>query len=120
MGAEIILPEHYQVANAVGTVVGNVVARQEAEVLGKAEGMMITGYYARVGGAIHHFEGYDEALAFARQELCRLVAEEACAAGAEDPQVECTILEAPAGLPGAAQLSAWAAGKPGLNGLGQS
>jgi hypothetical protein len=58
------------------------------------------------------FDRYAEALAFTRQILRQLVADEASAAGAEDAVIEMEETEV---IPGAMlQLTAWAMGKPGL------
>ena len=110
---EIIIPENYEVANAVGAVVGNVIARQEGEVFPCVEGSAITGYFAR---AVNHqvkFSRYEEALSFARETLTRHVSEEVKAAGAETALVECSERKIWEGM---AQLTAWAVGKPSLNG----
>ena len=107
---EFILPEHYEVANAVGTVVGNVMVSQEGEVFPSTEGTAITGYYARVDSTQQKFEKFDDALAFARQALSHQVALEMNAAGAYGTTVECDENEI---WPGMVKLSAWAIGKPG-------
>ncbi len=113
LGTSIILPEHYAVANAVGTVVGSVLVRHESDVFPCVEGASITGYFARVGGKQPKFELIDQAIAFARQELIELVKEEASLAGARDASVE--IYEGE-NIHGMVHLSAWAAGKPNLSG----
>jgi hypothetical protein len=59
------------------------------------------------------FEKYAEAIAFTHQTLVSLATAEAKAAGAENIIVEC---EEHAIWNGMSQLSAWAVGKPGLNG----
>jgi N-methylhydantoinase A/oxoprolinase/acetone carboxylase beta subunit len=43
----IIFPNHYEVAHAVGTVVGNVIIRHEGDVFPSVDGSAITGYFAR-------------------------------------------------------------------------
>ena len=114
LGTEIILPEHFEVANAVGTVVGSVIVQQKGEVSPITSGTVITGYFGRAGSQQAKFNNYEDALAFARQTLARLVVEEAQSAGADAPQVECEEVELIPGM--MMQLSAYAVGKPGLNG----
>jgi len=109
LGTEIIFPEHYEVANAVGTVVGNVMTRQTAEVFPCIEGSIVTGYFARLLSEQRKFPGYDQALEYARNTLCEYVAGQVKTAGAVQSEVTCeqkTLWE------GMAQLTAWAVGKP--------
>lgn len=114
LGTQIVLPEHYEVANAVGTVVGNILIRQEGEVSPVVEGTVITGYAARTPNLQQTFEKFDEAMTFARKQLVELTAAEAITAGAQDPLIECVEKEI---LPGMmAQLSALAIARPSLNG----
>lgn len=109
----ITFPEHYEVANAVGTVVGNVIIRQEGEVFPCVEGATISGYYARAVNFQQKFEKFDEALAFAREKLTQHVATQVITAGAETALVECEEKKVWQGM---ARLSAWAVGRPGLDG----
>ncbi len=111
LGAEIIFPPHYAVANAVGAVVGNVVVHREGEIFPCVEGATITGYFARVDGTQQKFEGAEQALAFARQSLSQAAAAEARAAGASEVAVDCQEHTL---MPGMVRLSAWAVGKPGM------
>jgi len=114
LGTQVIFPEHYEVANAVGTVVGNIMIRKEGEVIPVVNGATITGYSARASNLQRTFEKFEEALIYARKQLADLVAAEAVNAGAREPLVECVENEV---LPGMiVQLSAWAVGKPGLEG----
>ncbi len=114
LGTQIVLPEHYEVANAVGTVVGNILIRQEGEVSPAVEGAVITGYFVRAANLQNKFETFEEALVFARKQLVELAAAEAIAAGARDPLIECVEKEI---LPGMmVQLSALAIARPSLNG----
>ena len=109
----IVFPENYEVANAVGAVVGNVTARQEGEVFPCVEGSAITGYFARVVNRQEKFERFEEALTFARETLTQHVVEEVRIAGAETALVECMEKKIWEGM---MHLSAWAIGKPSLDG----
>jgi N-methylhydantoinase A/oxoprolinase/acetone carboxylase beta subunit len=113
LGTDCILPNHYEVANAVGTVVGNVIIRKEGSVFPCVEGIAITGYFARVDSCQEKFPQYDRALAFAREKLTGQVRAEAEAAGACPVMVECEVKE---GVAGMANLLAWAVGRPGVDG----
>jgi N-methylhydantoinase A/oxoprolinase/acetone carboxylase beta subunit len=113
LGTRIILPEHYEVANAVGTVVGNVMVRKEGEVMPVVEGTTITGFFARTATKQAKFESFEEALTYARKHLVDLVEAEVRDAGASQPQVECTENEILPGL--MMHLSAWAIDKPGYD-----
>jgi len=109
LGTEILFPEYYQVANAVGTVVGSVVVRKQAEVLPVLDGQICTGYQARAGSLERVFDSLPDALAFARQALVDQTQDEARAAGAQSPSIE---ISQQAMLGEIYQLNAIAAGKP--------
>ncbi len=107
--AEIRFPEHYEVANAVGTVVGNILVEHEAEVLPWVEGNTQLGYYARAGGCQHSFEHKNEALVFARQALSAATLAEARQAGATTPVLSLEELALSGDM---VRLIGRAAGKP--------
>ena len=110
LGTQVLFPEHYQVANAVGTVVGNILIRQEADISPYAEGGKIAGYIARAPDRQARFATRAEALAFARQAVSELAVAEAQNAGAVDPALEIEEID---GVEGFMQLIASAIGKPG-------
>lgn len=112
LNTEVIFPEHYQVANAVGTVVSSVLIRREAEVLPVVSGPVRVGYRVRVNGTQAQFDELEEALHFARTTLIELTRGEALAAGAKSPSVELTEQ---ALIGDIYALSACAVDKPGQN-----
>lgn len=116
LGTEILLPEHYEVANAIGTVVGNVMVAHEGEVFPRMVGASASGYYARVANLQQWFKHYPEAVQFAQETLERQVAAEAREAGTVNAALHCEVREI---LDGIASLHAWAIGKPDLNGAGK-
>lgn len=116
LGTTILLPEHYEVANAVGTVVGNVMVAQDGEIFPRMVGAMASGYYARVSNTQKWFQRFEEALQYARQTLEQQVSAEAHAAGTAKPVVQCKVQEI---WEGVAALHAWAIGKPDLDGSGK-
>jgi N-methylhydantoinase A/oxoprolinase/acetone carboxylase beta subunit len=113
LGTTITFPDHYEVANAIGAVVGNVVVRREGEVYPDIEGAAWIGFIVQTGNALTRFEKFDEAVAFGMQTLKNLAITEAQAAGAENIIASCEEHKIWTGM---ARLSAWAIGKPGLNG----
>jgi len=110
LATEIIFPPYYDVANAVGAVVGNVVALQTGQVFPCVEGALITGYYARAAHAQKKFASYQEALTYAKEELSRLARREVLAAGASDSQLDCQVKDIWEGM---AEVIVTAIGKPG-------
>ncbi len=103
-------PRHFEVANAVGTVVGNVLVREEAEILPWVENQVQLGYYARAGGIQRGFENRPQAVAFARETISALALAGARAAGAASPTLDLDETELPGSM---VRLVARAAGKPG-------
>jgi N-methylhydantoinase A/oxoprolinase/acetone carboxylase beta subunit len=106
---EIFFPEHYEVANAVGTVVGNILVTLEGEVLPWVENHAVLGHIARAGGVQRTFNKQEEALAHARQVLTEQSMKDACASGAAAPTFD---LEERELSDGTIRLTARAAGKP--------
>ncbi|NSW51117.1 MAG: hydantoinase/oxoprolinase family protein [Anaerolineae bacterium] len=109
LGTYVIFPDHYPVANAIGTVVGNVISRQEGEVVPLLEGSNISGYVARGPGFHAEFEEMPPAVAYLRQHLEDGVTAEARAAGAFQPLVDSEQISVLDGL--VIRISAWAVGK---------
>ena len=84
LGAEAVLPEHADVANAIGAVTSDVVVQRKAEIVpGQGGGFVIRGLI----GA-RQFGKFDEADAFVRRELTGLVRDQARAAGTSSRKVE--------------------------------
>lgn len=109
LGTEIRYPAYYEVANAVGTVVGNVLVQKDVEVLPRVAGSVITGYQVLAGGSPHIFERLADALQFARSILSEQARAEALNAGALNPSIEIDQQEF---LGGIVKLRARAVGKP--------
>jgi hypothetical protein len=83
LGTTLIVPPHYEVATAVGAVVGNVMVAHEGEVFTRIEGPGFVGFYARAADLQEKFVKFDEAVAFVRETLVQRVTAEAQAAAAE-------------------------------------
>ncbi len=82
LGTELVLPEHYAVANAVGTVAGSVVATCEAIVYPQLQPV---GYIAQVGETREKFARLADAMQFARAEAARQAEAKALRSGTVSP-----------------------------------
>jgi hypothetical protein len=109
LGASLILPDHFDVANAVGAVVGGIVFQAEAEVMPLVQGMGISGYLARAASDQKRFARYTDALEYARKVLSEYLEGQAMLAGAQSVTIE--IFERNI-WDGMAHLTGVAVGKP--------
>lgn len=112
LGTELILPTHYEVANAVGTVVADVTVRYEAEVVPVLKGAAISGFAARAVGKRVEFSQREAALAYARQAIREKALEEAAWAGGNNLHVQMNEEEQAAGI---VRLWAVASGQPSMS-----
>lgn len=83
LGAEIVVPQHFEVANAVGAATGVVAHRVAIEVIGDGSGLF------RVLGAVgaRRFDNAAVAVAFAESEARDQAAAAVVAMGAESPEI---------------------------------
>jgi hypothetical protein len=95
---ELILPEHHQVANAVGAIAGSVMVEEELLVYPRLsrDGLEVFGYYVQAQDERHEFEELNDALAHARALGQERALGAALRSGADNPQV--TIQETTDGL----------------------
>jgi N-methylhydantoinase A/oxoprolinase/acetone carboxylase beta subunit len=95
---ELILPEHFQVANAVGAIAGSVMVEEEILVYPhwSSSGLEVFGYYVQAQDERHQFEELDKALACARSLSHERALGAAIRSGADSPQV--TVEEVTDGL----------------------
>ncbi|RME78778.1 MAG: hydantoinase/oxoprolinase family protein [Chloroflexi bacterium] len=86
---DLILPEHYQVANAVGAVAGSVMVTEEILVYPRlsGEGLDVVGYYVQASDERLEFEEAEYALAYARTLGKDRALGAAIRSGADNPQV---------------------------------
>jgi hypothetical protein len=86
---DLILPQHFEVANAVGAVAGTVMSSEEILVYPcmSREGFEIMGYYAQNGDERHAFEELRDALDHARAVGCEQALDAAIRSGADNPHV---------------------------------
>jgi hypothetical protein len=87
--ANLILPEQYQVANAVGAIAGSVMVAEELLVypMLDSEGMDVVGYYVQASGERHEYDDLQDALDFARDLSRERALGAAIRSGADTPQV---------------------------------
>jgi N-methylhydantoinase A/oxoprolinase/acetone carboxylase beta subunit len=84
LGAEVVLPQDADVANAIGAITSNVVVKRHVRIVPNQEGgFLIEGL---VGA--RHFQNFAEADSFAREELARMVRNLAWDAGTSSRVVE--------------------------------
>jgi hypothetical protein len=119
---ELLLPEHYQVANAVGAIAGSVMVEEELLIYPKLsrDGLEVFGYYVSVPAAEPmasderlEYDELGDAMAHARALSHERALGAAIRAGADDPQV--TIEEMTDGLD-TFRIRAKAIGNPRLTG----
>ncbi|MEA2008618.1 MAG: hypothetical protein U9O54_05820, partial [Chloroflexota bacterium] len=84
---ELIIPPHFQVANAVGAVAGSVVSNQEAWVIEQTKNTRHVGYIVQAGKDRKRFPLLDKALAYAKKITGEKALEEARKIGVADPHL---------------------------------
>jgi N-methylhydantoinase A/oxoprolinase/acetone carboxylase beta subunit len=86
---ELILPDHYQVANAVGAVAGSIMVTEELIVYPRvaADGRDPSGYYVQTQEARRLCDGLQDALAVARDLSRERALGAALRSGADSPQL---------------------------------
>lgn len=91
---DLILPEHYQVANALGAIAGSVMVVEELLVYPRLSdsGLDVLGYYVQTSDQRQEFEEMDDALAQARALSEERALGGAIRSGADSPQVEVEVL----------------------------
>jgi N-methylhydantoinase A/oxoprolinase/acetone carboxylase beta subunit len=115
---ELVLPDHHQVANAVGAIAGSVMVSEEILVYPhlSGTGVDVTGYYVQAGDQRELFEKEADALASARDLSRERALGAALRAGADNPQV--TLTEIADGLD-TYRIRARAVGNPRLQEVGR-
>jgi N-methylhydantoinase A/oxoprolinase/acetone carboxylase beta subunit len=95
---ELVLPGHYEVANAVGAIAGSVMVEEELLIYPKLsrDGLEVFGYYVQAHDERHEFEELNDALAHARALSQERALGAAIRSGADNPEV--TIEEQTDGL----------------------
>jgi N-methylhydantoinase A/oxoprolinase/acetone carboxylase beta subunit len=84
LGAKAILPQDADVANAIGAITSNVVVRRHVRIIPNQDG----GFLIEGLAGAKHFQKFEEADIFAREEVARLVRDLAWSAGTSSRVVE--------------------------------
>jgi len=86
---QLILPEHYQVANAVGAIAGSVMVAEEVLIYPRLSNdeLDVVGYYLQASEARKEFEELEEALKHAHTLSKERALSAALRSGADNPQV---------------------------------
>jgi N-methylhydantoinase A/oxoprolinase/acetone carboxylase beta subunit len=113
LNTELMLPEHHQVANAVGAIAGSVMVEEELLVYPQLSrsGLEVMGYYVQASDGRAEFEELGDALAHAHALSQERALGGALRSGADNPQV--TVEERTDGLD-AYRIRARAIGNPRL------
>jgi N-methylhydantoinase A/oxoprolinase/acetone carboxylase beta subunit len=112
---ELLLPEHHQVANAVGAIAGSVMVEEEIMIYPQLSrsGLEVVGYYVQCSDERHEFEELGDALAHGRALSRERALGAAIRSGADNPEV--TVGELSDGLD-TYRIRAKAIGNPRLTG----
>lgn len=91
---DLLLPEHYGVANAVGAIAGSVMVTEEILIYPhlSSAGLDVIGYYVQSGAGRDEYEELNEALAVARERGHEFALNAALRSGAENPEVAVEVL----------------------------
>lgn len=112
LGTQLVTPEHFGVANALGAVAGGIMVSREAWIFPQLRGLHVIGYYAQAGGERRRFPESEEAVAYAKKAIGEQVVAEAKRAGAVDVHLE--FEQIPDGAE-SFRLRVRAIGNPGLD-----
>jgi hypothetical protein len=110
---ELVLPDHHQVANAVGAIAGSVMVEEEILIYPKlsASGLEVFGYFVQTSDERREFEELTNALNYARTLGQERALGAAIRSGADNPEV--TVEELSDGLD-TYRIRAKAVGNPRL------
>ena len=110
---DLILPDHHEVANAVGAVAGSVMVSEELRIYPRLSeaSMEVIGFYVQTNEGREYFEEEEDALDHARRLSQERALRAALRAGADNPQV--IVIEISDGLD-SYRIRAEAMGNPRL------
>jgi N-methylhydantoinase A/oxoprolinase/acetone carboxylase beta subunit len=93
LGTELVLPEDFRVANAVGAITGSVVAEEQAHIRPIYDALGISGYSAHTSTGQHRAEELAECIAWSERAIRGEALKRAAQMGAADPVVEMERLD---------------------------
>jgi len=85
---KLIVPDNFQVANAVGAVAGSVMVNEEAWIFPQMRGMYVAGYYVQLGEERKRFSKLEPAMDYAKQVIGEKALARARESGTVDPHLE--------------------------------
>ncbi len=85
---DLIVPDNFQVANAVGAVAGSVMVNEEAWIYPHMRGMHIAGFFVQSGTERQRFPKLEQALEFAKEITGEKAIFRAMESGTVDPQLD--------------------------------
>jgi N-methylhydantoinase A/oxoprolinase/acetone carboxylase beta subunit len=95
LGTDLILPEHYQVANAAGAVAGSVMVSEETLIYPhlSAGNVDVVGYFVQSREDRVEYEELEDALDHARGAVAERARSAALRSGADNPQVVIDVVQ---------------------------
>jgi N-methylhydantoinase A/oxoprolinase/acetone carboxylase beta subunit len=87
LGAEYVLPEHADVANAIGAITSKVIVRRRVEIRARQNG----GFRIEGLPGVEYFSDFKNAYAWAKKELVRIVQETARISGTKETAVKINL-----------------------------
>lgn len=95
LGTDLILPEHYQVANAAGAVAGSVMVTEETLIYPHltSGNVDVVGYYVQSREDREEYEELEDALTRARELVGEGARSAALRSGADNPQVVIDVVQ---------------------------
>ena len=84
LGVETVLPEHADVANAIGAITSDVVVKQHLRIIPDQEG----GFLIDGLAGTRHFKKFKDADVYARKKIIRAVRHQAWSAGTSSRELE--------------------------------
>lgn len=92
LGTKVVIPKEAAVANALGSIAGQIVTRKQVRVVADYEGMVFRGFSVFAGTRKHVFKEYEDAESFAAEEVKSQVLKLAKQRGiAGDPKISLTV-----------------------------
>jgi N-methylhydantoinase A/oxoprolinase/acetone carboxylase beta subunit len=93
LGTELLIPDHFEVANAIGAVAGSVTVTQEAWIYPQMRGRHVGGYYVQAASSRSRFPRLEQARQFAKEQCRQQALAQAQQSGVEQAQVDYVWIE---------------------------
>jgi hypothetical protein len=93
LGTELLIPDHFEVANAIGAVAGSVTVTQEAWIYPQMRGRHVGGYFVQAASSRSRFPRLEQARQFAKEQCRQQALAQAQQSGVEQAQVDYVWIE---------------------------